>query len=162
MKAAVCGKEEQFESAPHRLPLRLSRSSHSPKPPPKRRIFHTFANRRRANRRTKLCYPHTRGAPPRPFRGGAAWGRRQSRLPYSAKPNTARRVGALTALLVGTAAFWRSVKGGGEIESRRVRKRRAVRKRPSSAAAAAFSIFTFPETSAETPHLSHFCKSATC
>ena len=122
--------------------------------------YPTFANAALG----KLRYPpYTRGAPPRPFRGGAALGRRLCRrLPYSAKPNTARRVGALTALLAGMAAFWRSVKGGGEIESRRVRKRRAVRKRPSSAAAAAFSIFTFPETSAETPRLSHFCKSATC
>ena len=53
-----------------------------------------------------------RGAPPRLCKGEAA------RLPYSASPNTARRVGVPTALLVRTAAFWRSGKGSGEIESR--------------------------------------------
>jgi len=100
--------------------------------------------------------------------------RRSRRQPHTAKPYAARRASALTALFVRTAAFWRSVKGGGEIESRRVCAKKKGSSpegacqplrgflAPSSAGAAAFSIPIFPETSAETPRLSHSCKSAAC
>ena len=81
-------------------------------------------------------------------------------------------------LLVGTAAFVEVGEAAGKLKAAvLVRKRRAVQKcpppegacqplrgflAPSSAGAAAFSIPVFPESSAETPHLSHSCKSATC
>ena len=89
--------------------------------------------------------------------------RRSRRRPHTAKPYAARRASALTALFVRTAAFWRSAKVGGGIESRRAcAKKKSSSKAPSSAGAAAFSIPVFPETSAETPRLSHSCKSAAC
>ena len=105
-------------------------------------------------------------------------GRRSRRRPHTAKPYAARRASALTALFVRTAAFVEAGKSAGELKAAvLVRKRRAVQKRsppegacqplrgflaPSSAGAAAFSIPVFPETSAETPRLSHSCKSAVC
>ena len=80
-------------------------------------------------------------------------------------------------LLARTAAFVEVGKAAGKLKAAvLVRKRRAVQKRPppegacqplrgflapSSAGAAAFSIPVFPESSAETPHFSHSCKSAT-
>ncbi len=104
--------------------------------------------------------------------------RRSRRRPHTAKPYAARRASVLTALLVRIAAFVEVGESAGELKAAAlVRKRRAVQKRPppegacqplrgflapSSAGAAAFSIPVFPEISAETPRLSHSCKSASC
>ncbi len=63
----------------------------SSKSPPKRRVFRTFLNRRRANRRTSLNRPPTCAARRPAPAGRVGMGRLRRRQPHTALPYAARR-----------------------------------------------------------------------